>query len=487
MDAIVDEGRLHDVLALCEKAGVAYADLRLVRTRTESLRSCNGRMSGLRSHEDMGLGLRVLCNGAWGFAGNPDLDWPKLKKTVERAVSMARASAQLRQGPVRLSPVEPVQDSWIGAMAKDPFAIPLGSKIELLLRCDEAMARFEKIRRREGYLSFRRQEKRFLSSTGQHLDQDCTWSGGLLTATAADGSRCQQRSYPSPFRGRLLQGGWECIENLHFEEHARRLGREATMLLDAPICPPGETTLVLGKSQLALQVHESCGHATELDRVFGAEANFAGSSFLEPDMRGRFRFGSPSVTLVADATTAGAAGSYGWDDEGVPARRHDLVREGLFVGYQSGRDTACRLGEPSSGNMRAAGWNDIPIVRMSNVHLLPGEATFDELIGGVDEGLLMTDNLSWSIDDRRLHFQFAAEMAWRIRRGKICEALRLPVYHGRTPEFWRSCDGVADGDSWEIWGTPNCGKGQPLQVMAVGHGVSYARFRKVAVGGDHDF
>jgi len=287
--------------------------------------------------------------------------------------------------------------------------------------------------------------------------------------------------------------GWEFVTEQDLVGNAARIAEEAVALLSADPCPEDVTTLILGGSQVALQVHESCGHAIELDRVFGAEAGFAGTSFLTPDKLGNFRYGSEVVNITADATLPGGLGTFGWDDEGVPAQRVDIVREGLFVGYLTDRETARRLlrllgpspyvtGQ-SNGTARASGWNRIPMIRMTNVNLLPGTWKLEDLIADTDRGIFMDTNRSWSIDDRRLNFQFGCEIAWEIRGGRLTRMLRNPIYTGITPEFWRSCDAVCDADHWVLWGTPNCGKGEPMQVGHTGHGASPARFRNVRVFG----
>jgi TldD protein len=235
---------------------------------------------------------------------------------------------------------------------------------------------------------------------------------------------------------------------------------------------------------LYLQLHESCGHPTELDRVFGTEASYAGTSFLTPDkLEEGFMYGSELVTIVADATAAGGMGTFGWDDEGVEAQAVPLIQNGRFVGYQSSRETAPRVGLRSSGGMRADGWNRIPLIRMTNVNMLPVPGmSFDEIVADTDDGLLLANNRSWSIDDRRLNFQFATEVAWEIKGGKKGKLFKNATYTGITYEFWRSCDAVGDERSFVMLGTPNCGKGEPSQTARVGHAVPGARFRNVQVG-----
>jgi TldD protein len=261
------------------------------------------------------------------------------------------------------------------------------------------------------------------------------------------------------------------------------VGTEADALLHADKCPSGMMTVIIGGPQLALQVHESCGHPIELDRVFGSEASYAGTSFLTTEKLGTFRYGSPVVNIIADSVTPGGLGTFGWDDEGVPAQSAPIVREGMFMGYLMSRETARRLGKTSNGCMRASGWNRMPIIRMVNVSLEPGTWKLEDLIADTDEGIYMDMNRSWSIDDRRLNFQFGCEVAYEIRGGKLGRLLKNSIYTGITPEFWGSCDAVCNRDYWVVWGTPNCGKGQPGQVAHTGHGAAPARFRNIQVRG----
>jgi TldD protein len=337
-----------------------------------------------------------------------------------------------------------------------------------------------------------REEKIFANTEGAYLEQEIIESGGGITATAVDRQKgdVQKRSYPNAFARDQRQQGWEAILSMDLPGNAPRVGEEAVALLSADPCPSGETTIILDATQLALQVHESCGHPIELDRVFGTEASYAGTSFLTPEKYGTFRYGSDIVNMTADATIPGGLGTFGWDDEGVPAQRVPIVRNGIFCGYLTSRETAQQLREivgdsapeTSGGAMRADGWNRIPIIRMTNVNLEPGEWEFDDLIADTDDGIYMEMNKSWSIDDKRLNFQFGTEMAYEIKNGKMGRMLKNATYTGITPQFWASCDAICNRDHWRVWGTPNCGKGQPGQSAHTGHGTAPARFRDIQVG-----
>jgi TldD protein len=325
-------------------------------------------------------------------------------------------------------------------------------------------------------------EKAFVATDGSDIEQVIVESGGGISATAMEGDERQTRSYPASFRGDYSTAGFEFTRALALPDHADRIAREAIELLKADECPTKKTALIIGGSQLALQVHESCGHPIELDRVFGTEASYAGTSFLTTEKMGSFLYGSPLVTIVQDATAPGGLGSFGYDDEGVRSQRTDVVRDGVFVGYLTSRETAPRIGQSSNGAMRADGWNRIPIVRMTNVNLLPGKGSLADLIADTKDGIFIDCNKSWSIDQRRLNFQFGCEVAWEVKDGRLGRMLKNPVYTGITPEFWGSCDAVAGPEEWHIWGIPSCGKGEPGQSAHVGHGVSPTRFQNVQVG-----
>jgi TldD protein len=272
------------------------------------------------------------------------------------------------------------------------------------------------------------------------------------------------------------------IDRWGFAEHAGRVAEEAVQLLSAPEMDEGEKTLILEGSQVALQIHESVGHAIELDRILGWEAAFAGTSHLDLRRLNEHRYGSDLMNITADATLPGALGSFGFDDEGTPAQRVDIVKEGTWVGVLSGRDSASIAGLPPGGMVRGDGYSRLPMVRMTNVGLLPGDSSLDEMIADTDDGVYMATNRSWSIDDKRLNFQFGCEIGWEIKNGTLGRMVRNPTYTGITPQFWGTMDRVGNADEWVFWGTPNCGKGQPVQVGHTGHPASVARFSAVRVG-----
>jgi TldD protein len=303
--------------------------------------------------------------------------------------------------------------------------------------------------------------------------------GGAISATAVGEGESQRRSYPSYF-GQYGTQGWELIDELDLGAHATRVAEEARALLTAPACPAGTTDLILDSEQLALQIHESVGHAIELDRILGWEAAYAGTSWLDLQQLGSLRYGSELMNIVIDPTLPGALGSFGYDDEGTPAVPRDAVRDGIWVGVLAGRDSGAVAGLDYGGSVRADGWARLPMVRMTNVGLEPGPHTLDEIIAATDDGIYMENNRSWSIDDRRLNFQFGCEIAWEVRGGRRGRMLKNPTYTGIGPTFWRSMDMLSR--ETVAWGTPNCGKGQPGQVGHTGHPAAPARFRGVRVG-----
>jgi TldD protein len=350
------------------------------------------------------------------------------------------------------------------------------------MACDEGMRRSQGITTAQGSMACIREDKVFASTEGAYQEQTLFETGGGIMCLAVGNGEIQQRSFPNSFGRTQGTTGYEYIQKMQLVENAPRIGEEAVRLLTADPCPSGVTTIILDATQLALQLHESCGHPIELDRALGDEAGFMGTSFLTPDMLRTFRYGSDIVNITADATIPTALGTFGWDDEGVPAQRTPIVRNGIFIGYFSGRDSAARIGQRSNGSARADGWNRIPIVRMTNLNLEPGTWEFDDLIADTDDGIYMDTNRSWSIDAKRLNFQFGTEIAYEIKNGKRTRLLRNATYTGNTPEFWRSCDAICNAKHWNIWGTPNCGKGEPMQIAHVGHGTAPARFRQVRVG-----
>lgn len=470
------------VLNLAQLGGATYADVRFIHEVTETVAVRDQHVEALMTNESLGFGVRVLVKNGWGFASSATITPNEVDRVTRLALEIAQASAILSGDPVDLGPPVTSRGSYRTPVKIDPFSVPVEKKVTTLLAATAAMRRYPSIKVARGSLVAQRTRKTFANSEGAYVEQELIETGCGITATAVDGNEVQTRSYPNSIGRHQVTAGWEMVEEVNLPGNAERIGAEAVALLSATPCPSTVTTVILGSAQLALQIHESCGHPIELDRVFGSEAAYAGTSFLTPEKLGTFRYGSEVVNLTADAIRPYGLGTFGWDDEGVPASSTPIVRDGLFVGYLMSRETAARLGLVSNGCMRASGWNRIPLVRMTNVSLEPGTWTLDDLIADTDEGLYMETNRSWSIDDKRLNFQFGTEIAYEIKKGKLGRLIKNATYTGITPQFWASCDAVCNADHWVMWGTPNCGKGQPTQLAHTGHGAAPARFRHVQVG-----
>ena len=456
-------------------AGAAYADARAVTRRWQSVATKNRAVDSVSDSESEGVGVRVLLDGAWGFACDPRLSPEGAREAAGRAVAFARASARSTERPVELAPLDPVQGEYRTSLKRDPMEVSLEEKVAVCVGAEEQMVR-PGIEITGASVRARRERRAFASSEGASVYQELVECGGGIDALAVGDGRVQTRSFPSSHGGSSAQGGWEYVESLGLEREAPRVADEALALLRADACPAGVTTIVLDAEQMQLQMHESVGHPTELDRIHGSEAAYAGTSWVGARDLGTLRYGSELMNVTADATTPGGLGTFGWDDEGVPAARTPVVEAGVLVGFLSSRETG------GGGSMRADGWSRMPLVRMTNLHLEPGEGSLDQLIAGVDDGIFLATNKSWSIDDRRLNFQFGTEIAWEIKNGKLGRMLRDATYTGATPAFWASLDGVAGPEEWVMHGLTNCGKGQPGQHAHVSHGAAPARFRNVQVG-----
>ena len=479
---------MHEIaeLALDEAvaAGASYADVRGVVAEHESLSVQDQRVEGVARQTSRGVGIRVLVGGSWGFAATARLARQEVLATARLAVQVADASATAQRRPVRLAPVEAARGTWATPHERDPFDVPLPEKLEMLLAATAAARQVTGLTFAKASADAWRTTTTLVSSEGADLHQTVLQVAGGVECIAVGEREVQVRSFPNSFRGYCGSGGWEDVAALDLAGQAPRHAEEAVALLSAPDLPAGRDTVVIDGNQLALQVHESVGHALELDRILGWEAAYAGTSFVGLDDLGRLRYGSPLVNLTLDTTTPKALGTYGFDDEGVPAGRTPLVVDGVLRSLLTSRETAPRVGADatSNGTMRADSWASIPLIRMTNIHLEPGEGSLEQLLDDTGRGFFLTTNRSWSIDDKRVNFQFGCEAAYEIRGGRLGKLYRNPTYAGRTTEFWGACDAISGPQAWRVYGTPNCGKGQPSQVARVAHGAAPARFRDVTVG-----
>jgi TldD protein len=464
-------------------ARCAYAEARAVARRTENVLVRDGHLERVDDDASEGVGVRVRSGSAWGFAATGDLTRAGLQDALARAIAVAESQPRSASAPLAAIDA-PARGTWRGPCDIDPFSIPLTDKLTLLVAADEAMRGDQRIVRREAECHARLEETAFASTEGASCAQTSHHCGGGIGVVAVGGEEVQFRTYPLAHGGDIAAAGWEHVLGLNLAEQAPRIAAEAVELLTAPPCPSGRTTLILHDEQMALQIHESIGHALELDRMLLFEASYAGTSWVTPTDLGSLRYGSPALNITADATLVGGLGSFGWDDEGVPGSRTPLIVEGELRAALADRASAAAIGMPRSGGCaRADGFSRQPIVRMTNVSLEAGSAgSLDDLIADTDDGLYLETNRSWSIDDRRLHFQFGTEVAREIRDGKLGRLYRNPSYAGITPEFWGSMDAVCSAPAWRVWGLVNCGKGEPGQVARVSHGAAPARFRNVEVG-----
>lgn len=473
----------HLLLDRLSRRGVDYADVRVVHRIDDQIAVRNELPEVARSGESYGFGVRVLKNGCWGFGACSDVTSRYVDEAVDRAIETAEAAALVGGQGERFVPPAAIQASYETPFDQDPFTVSFEQRLGLLVECTQAMRREKSVRHAEGFMSLRRENKLFANTLGSLIHQEIVQCGAGIAAYALGDGELQVRSYPNSAGGNFATAGYEFIEAMALKENAERVACEAAELLRAPVCPSLTADLILDSSQLALQIHESIGHAVELDRILGHEASFAGTSFVEPSMIGSFGYGSPEVNVYSDSTCPLGLGTFGYDDEGVRAQRDAIIDQGRLVGVLSSCSTAPGIGRQPNATMRADGWGHFPLIRMTNLNLAPGTWELEDLISDTRHGFLLETNKSWSIDDRRVHFQFATELAREIRGGKLGQLYKNPVYAGTTTQFWNACDAVCNERHWRIWGLPNCGKGEPMQVAHVSHGCAPARFRRVTLGG----
>ncbi len=469
-------------LRKADSLGAEYADFRYEESYFERLDFADGTAEKLEQSTDRGFGIRVIADGAWGFFSSSLVNPREVSRAAELAVAIAKASARINKLVIRLAPKTIARDSFRTPLKIDPFTMTIAQKLDYLRQLDDLVVKADGSISREAFLDFKKTTKLYYDSEGSEIWQELVQSGAGMTVTAAGQGRARaSRSYPSN-EGLFCSGGWELIESEPFADNIPRLCEEARALLAAPECPSKICDIVLDGSHLGLVIHESIGHALELDRVFGSERNFSGASFATPDKIGKLKYGSEHINVICDSAAVTGLGSFGYDDEGVKAASIPLIVNGILTGYLSSRETADKATVPLSASMVAEGWGNIPLIRMTNTNLMPGRYTLDELIGGVDDGIYMETSSSWSIDDMRQNFQFGCQLGRLIEGGKLTTYVKNPTYTSSTIDFWNSCDGLGDASLWRIWGTPNCGKGQPGQNARTGQGASPGRFRRIKVG-----
>lgn len=474
--------------------GASYVDARVERIASESLVVRNDRLTEVAAREEFGLAVRAWVDGAFGFAAAPLAleDAATARALAERAVRLGRILAPARARRAAWSALdpqkgEPAVGEYATPVAIDPFALSDAEKLEPLRAACAALGGQAGVTAREATFACRSRRQWFASSEGAAFHQELVRTGAGIAATAAAHGEVAVRSWPASYGGDHQPGGFERVREFELVHHAPRVRDEALALAAAPTCTAGVRDVVLSSNLVMLVIHETVGHATELDRVLGAEADLAGHSFADVDARGVLVYGSPWVSLHADSRAAADPSEHGLDtrgidDEGVRAERWSLVHAGRFVDFQSSRETAHALGSrPSHGCARAASWYHPPIVRITNVSLAPGAWDFDALVRDTGDGLLLDGVKTWSIDEARRNFQFTAELGWELVGGEKRRLVRTPTFTGDTLGFWRSCDAVCSPAHFRMWGITNCGKGNPVQDGEMSHGAAPARFRGVRI------
>jgi len=467
-------------LDTAKSKGASYADIRICRYRDQYIFGRDKRIETTADTESAGFGIRTIVNGAWGFASSYRLEKEEVQRIAALAVDVARASARALKQPVELAPEPAYQDHWQTPIQKNPFKIPMEKKIDLILRINEEMLKVEGIKVAMAFLNFNEIWKVFASTEGSFIEQDLIFTYPNFTAVAVGAGDSQTRSIQVPPE----QKGYELIEAVDWVEKARRTAEEAVQKLKSREVTAGKKDLILMPSHLCLTMHESIGHATELDRALGWEADYAGTTFVTPDKLGTLKYGSPQMNIIGDKLLPGALGTAGYDDDGVQARRFFIIKEGIFVGYQTTRELARFVKEnESKGCAYADSWSSFPMQRMPNIWLKAGDKrlTLDQLISDTKDGLLFEGMGSFSIDQQRYNFQFGGDAVWEIKNGKVGDMVKNAAYQSKTTDFWGSLDAVCSEEHWENWGVFGCGKGEPPQSARMGHGSAPARFRQVNI------
>jgi TldD protein len=467
-------------LDTAKSRGATYADIRICRYKNQYIYGRDTRIETTADTEDIGFGVRAIVNGAWGFASSFKLDRDEIQRIAALAADIARASARLLKQPVELVPEPAYQDHWQSPIQKNPFKIPMEKKIDLILKVNEEMLKVPGIKVATGLLMFREMWKYFASTEGSLIEQDLFYGNPQFTAVAVGPDDSQTRSIQVPPE----QRGYEMIEAVDWPARARQAAEEAVRKLKAKEGVAGKRDIITMPSHLCLTIHESIGHATELDRALGWETDMAGTSFATPDKLGTLKYGSSIMNVVGDKLLPNALGTVGFDDDGVKSRRFDIIRDGVFVGYQTTRDLAHFIKDKEShGCAYADSWGSFPLQRMPNVWLKPGPKplSLDQLISDTKDGLLFEGTGSFSIDHQRLNFQFGGDGIWEVKNGKLGDMVKNVAYQSKTTDFWGSMDAICSEEYWENWGVFGCGKGEPMQTAHMGHGNAPARFRQVNI------
>jgi TldD protein len=480
---VIENARqINDLMRKLTAKSCEHAHLRVEQIESERLSTSSQKVNPVEKSVSTGYAVRVLKDGSWGFAASSRFDPAEYERVIKLAIAIADASRKVNSHKVEFAEPSVGERKYETPFKSDPFAVPFKDKIALLLHWEELIRANSQINSSSTFLDFRRHTKRFFSNAGSAITQVLTHTGAGVTCGITKSRRERyERSFPTS-SGQFVCGGFEAIATFGIEDEIERLTSEAVALMTAAECPAKTTTIILSPDLASLQIHESIGHPLELDRVFGSERNFSGTSFATSDKLNKLRYASDIVNVYSDPTYAGGLATCLYDDEGVAANRVPLIQKGMLVAYLSSFETAARVGMPSSAAARADGWGSIPLVRMTNLILEPGNQKLADMIAEVDDGIYIEGVSSWSIDDNRDNFTLSGEVGWEIKNGKLAGMIKSPGYSGNTVQFWNSCDSVGSKDDWVLWGTPNCGKGEPGQNARTAQGTSYLRFRNVKVG-----
>ena len=474
---------------LIKRAGCEYGDVRFCTYRTQNFTARDRSLSNLSDNDNSGFGVRVLRDGAWGFAASHDRTPQEVERIVNLAIDIAKASHLTQKTRVHLVPVAAYRDTYITGIEIDPFSVPINEKAELLLQINDRLLQFSDkgIKKASSFLRFTREEKTFASTEGSLIQQTIYRSYAGFDCTAIANGDAQSRNYErSP-----LNKGYEHINPQDLLNQIDRVAEEAIEKVHAPKSPSGiRSTLILKPTNIWLTIHESVGHPTELDRVYGYESNFAGTSFATTDKLGKLQYAAPWVNFKCDRTQPGGRSTMGYDDEGVPAQEWYVVKDGLLVDYLTDRETAYRLGRPSSnGCAYADSWSSVPMVRIPNLGLEPGAengshtATLAQMIADTEDGILIDGIGSFSIDQQRRNFQFGGDAFWKVEKGQIVGMLKDVTYHSMTTDFWNSVDAIGPASERQQCGTNMCGKGEPIQIAQMTHACVPIRVRNIQIGG----
>ncbi len=473
---------------LIRQAGCEYGDIRVCHYRKQSLSARDRSLSRLSDNVSSGFGVRVLLDGAWGFVASHRLTPEEITRVVNLAIETAKGSRLTQQNPIKLVPVEAYQDKYITPIQIDPFEVPIQEKAELLLNINDKFLSYgeQGIKKAYSFLSFGKEDKIFASTVGSVIEQTIYRSFPGMGCTAIANGDAKSRNYERP----PLNTGYEHINPADLLGNIERVANEAIEKVYAPeLTSEGKTTLILKPSNLFLTIHESVGHPTELDRVYGYEANFAGTSFATTDRLHKLQYAAPWVNLVADRTQPQGRSTMAYDDEGVPAQQWYIVKDGILNDYLTDRETAYRLGRGSSnGSAYADSWSSTPMVRIPNLGLEPGKpddshtATLEEMIADTKDGILIDGIGSYSIDQQRRNFQFGGDAFWQVKNGKVTRMLKNITYHSMTTDFWNSVDALGGESELVQCGTNMCGKGEPMQIAQMTHACVPVRVRDIHVG-----